>query len=153
MGYTHYYKMPAPTENLEKEYFRSLKEIKKLYKLLPSEFETAGITYDKPAVIRNYNGEGEPEFSDTNIIFNGDASEGLDHETFFFERKPFDFEFCKTARKPYDFFVCLCLISLANNINGFSFGSDGDMEDWEPAIEFYRKHIKKIKKSVLKEIE
>ena len=108
MGYTHYYKMKTPTENLEKEYFKSLKEIKKLVTLLPNEFETAGNTYNTPAVIKNYNGEGEPEFETTHICFNGDRSEELDHETFYFERKPFDFEFCKTARKPYDFLVCLC---------------------------------------------
>jgi hypothetical protein len=30
---------------------------------------------------------------------------------------------------------------MANHIDGFTFSSDGDLEDWKPAIDFYNTHI------------
>ena len=90
-------------------------------------------------ILRDGFGDGEPTINNELISFNGDGENGLAHETFLynFDAKPFKFEFCKTARKPYDQAVCLCLLALANNIEGFEFSSDGDKEDWQPAIDFY----------------
>ena len=86
------------------------------------------------------------EINEQIIRFNGDESKGLDHETFVFEFKEEDqSDFCKTARKPYDVFVCLCLISLANNLEGFTFSSDGDEEDWEQAVQIYGEFNKTFK--------
>jgi len=105
-----------------------------MVKLLPS-------TQNEPIIICGGMGEGKPEFSKKQIDFNGDGDQNLDHETFRIDFKPTGFSFCKTDRKPYDMLVCLCLISLRNNIPGFSYSSDGDLEDWKPAYEFYEKHI------------
>ena len=128
----------------EAEIEKVLAEVKKMVGLLPAKSETAGGYYSEHQLkICGGTGDGEPEFSKTRIEFNGDESQGLNHETFRVEfNKPTKFDFCKTARKPYDMLVCLCLISLRNNIpGGFECSSDGDLEDWEPAYEFYEKHI------------
>jgi hypothetical protein len=113
--------------------------------LLPKHSETAGGHFrNEELILRGSDGTGKPEITDTFINFNGYKRKHLDHETFYIEwSKEFfkdwgGFCFCKTARKPYDMFVCLCLLSLANHITGFEFSSDGDKDDWEPAIEFYK---------------
>ena len=36
--------------------------------------------------------------------------------------------------------VCLTLLALANHIEGFEFSSDGDLDDWQPAIDFYKNY-------------
>ncbi len=149
MGYTHYYKLRYPTKDVDTQYQKSLTEIKKLFKLLPDKFETAGNTYNSKIVLNDYNGVGKPEFKKTHISFNGNRRLEEDHETFYFEPKFTDFEFCKTARKPYDFFVCLCLLSLATHIESFTFSSDGDIDDWKPAIEFYQEHIGPVKQEII----
>jgi hypothetical protein len=41
--------------------------------------------------------------------------------------------------------VCITLLSLRNNVTGFSFSSDGDQEDWEPAVKYYEELIGAIK--------
>lgn len=140
MGYTHYFelKRKATEEEIEKV----LEEVKNMVKHLPKSSPTAGGYYsDDPLKICGGMGVGKPTFSKEMINFNGDESEGLDHETFHIEFNKPKWDFCKTARKPYDMLVCLCLISLKNNIEGFTFSSDGVLDDWEPAFEFYRKHI------------
>ena len=127
-------------------------ESKKLLKRnLPENSPTAGAHYSEyPVIIRDGLGKGYPEITEEIIRFNGDESKGLDHETFVFEFKEEDqSDFCKTARKPYDVFVCLCLISLANNLEGFSFSSDGGEDDWQPAFDLYEKHIGKNKAELI----
>lgn len=37
--------------------------------------------------------------------------------------------------------VCITLLSLRNNVTGFTFSSDGNKNDWEPAIKYYEEHI------------
>ena len=60
-------------------------------------------------IIKNGWGEGSPIVNeDEGILFNGDASTGLDHETFYItnnEQELNNWEFYKTARKPYDYAV------------------------------------------------
>ena len=148
MGYTHYwYYTSKPTDT------DGMKEVKRelliLKKLLPENTETAGGYFsDEPLIIKNWEGKGYPEILDDEVAFNGDASRGHDHESFVFkieeghERK---FHFCKTARKPYDFFVCLALLSMVKNLEGIEISTDGDEQDWQPAINFYEQHIGKIK--------
>ena len=143
MGYTHYWDINSEVKENEKE--QVINEVKKLHKNLPEYSETAGGCYnDTPIKIVGGLGDGEPVFNDKVIWFNGEDENG--HETFLinFENVTSDW-FCKTSRKPYDMLVCLTLISLANNIEGFSFSSDGWIEDWKPAFDFYRKHIGKTK--------
>ena len=130
-----------------------MKEVKRelliLKKLLPENTETAGgYVSDEPWIIKNWEGKGYPEILDNEVAFNGDASRGHDHESFVFkieEGKERKFHFCKTARKPYDFFVCLALLSMMKNLEGIEISTDGEEEDWQPAINFYEKHIGKIK--------
>jgi hypothetical protein len=114
---------------------------------LPKSCPTAGRNFPTtPIKICGGDGTGKPHFSiKSGIWFNGDQKKGLDNETFIFNPiNDADFEFCKTARKPYDFVVCCVLISLVNRMRGFTMSSDGDIDDWEPAIEFYEKMIGKI---------
>jgi hypothetical protein len=131
-------------------------EINYMLKLLPQISTTAGAYYTDPIILRGWDGTGSPEFSNQRISFNGDKKNELDHETFHFEfngQPAGEFCFCKTARKPYDFVVCICLLSLANNLEGFEISSDGDLEEWQPAIDFYKKIFGKLNDNVLKFLE
>jgi hypothetical protein len=110
--------------------------------VLPTTCPTAGGYHSEPIKLCGGMGDGEPEFSEKQINFNGDGEHGLDHETFRIVFDSPEWDFCKTARKPYDMVVCLCLISMKNNIpDGFEYSSDGDLDDWQPAYEFYEEHI------------
>lgn len=148
MGYTHYWEYKTPTQDCQKEFKQVRKELRKVMKNLPEFSETGGGSYkDEPIVLKGGIGSGKPVINTKEIWFNGDSSKDLDHETFYFEfdGSPLAFAFCKTARKPYDFMVCITLLSLRNNVTGFSFSSDGDKEDWEPAIKYYEEHIGELK--------
>lgn len=139
MGYTHYWNYKNPKAEDATKATTIVKEMKKMLLHLPLRSKTAGGYYiDDRIVIKNGVGEKTPVINTTEILFNGDASVNFDHETFAFEfGKQIDFDFCKTARKPYDFFVCACLLSLANHLEGFEFSSDGGFDDWKPALDFY----------------
>lgn len=142
MGYTHYYNLKKLPENFKESCTKVLYEVQFLHDHLPSEFVTANNQYDAPAVICDGGGQRgtKPQFRPkSGIRFNG--CEELSHETFLLPFETFDFEFCKTARKPYDFFVCLCLISMGNHVSTFEYSSDGDISDWQPAIDFYKSHF------------
>lgn len=70
-----------------------------------------------------------------------DVEHGLDHETFSIHRKGnSSFNFCKTARKPYDFAVCVVLTLYAKHFGAEAtdVSSDGDWEDWEPAVKLVK---------------
>ncbi len=140
MGYTHYwYYNPSKSKSGVPEPFtKALDEIKKYKAIL----ESRGLA------VRGPMGEGSPQLTPEAIGYNGDASAGLDHESFWIERdlqSPRDgFAFCKTARKPYDTLVCLSLIALFEafaDTSVFSYCSDGsDEEDeWQAAYKIYRK--------------
>lgn len=127
MGYTHYWKF-KPTEKSEKQFKTVIKDCQKI------------LANKGDIVICGGGGEGEPIITEKSIWLNGTSENDLYHETFSFSpTKNLSFDFCKTARKPYDLIVCAILLSLANNMTGFSFSSDGDEEDWKPAFEFYEK--------------
>lgn len=141
MGYTHYWNLKKLPENYDSKKTKAFIEIQSLLERhLPEKCETAGACYDEhPVKLRSGDGTGFPEITSELICFNGDRKVNMDHEGFYF---PFgngvtDFQFCKTARKPYDIAVCITLLSLANNIDTFDFSSDGDREDWQPAIDLY----------------
>lgn len=139
MGYTHYwYYNPSKAKSgTEAPFAKALREISKYKELLQSQ----GL------VVRGPMGEGVPQLTPSVIAYNGDASEGLDHESFYVEREEQaprnGFAFCKTARKPYDTLVCLSLISLFEAFADpevFSYCSDGndEEEEWQEAYKIYR---------------
>lgn len=153
MGYTSYWNTrkvkgnitPEQIENVLKE-TRIFKRKKPLYSTSAGQDDRTHLLY-----LRGGDGTGNPEFTNTHICFNGNGKEDMDHETFYFGfNEKSDFEFCKTARKPYDFAVCFCLLSLCNNIPGFEFSSDGDKEDWQPVIDFYKKNVGEFNEQTMK---
>lgn len=138
MGYTSYweYKPDAieDTEKLRKMFNRASKQIKKF-----ADF----ITTNKSEVYKICGGlgKGKPIFNESEVWFNGDRSQHLDHETFKIHWSENSNGFCKTARKPYDLLVCFALLTFAEIFpkEAFSFSSDGTMADdeWQRAVEFY----------------
>jgi hypothetical protein len=139
MGYTHYWTFEPnkakDTETLRKKFKRASKQIKAFANFLPN----------KGIKICGGLGEGAPIFNETEVWFNGDRSEGLDHETFSVHwSRPSVLgkwnDFCKTARKPYDILVCFALLTFVEIFpEAFEFSSDGDMEDieWQQGVEYY----------------
>jgi|694.fasta_scaffold26626_12 hypothetical protein len=140
MGYTHYWNFEPnkvkDTETLRKKFNKASKQIKSFANWLPN----------KGIKICGGLGQGKPIFNETEIWFNGDASEHLDHETFNIHwclrvtYKDSWRDFCKTACKPYDLLVCFALLTFAEIFpEAFSFSSDGDMEDseWQQGVEYY----------------
>lgn len=134
MGYTHYWTPKAHTEEQFKKFSDTCE---KLHKNLPKTSNTAGGYHSNTEIkIHGGGGEGEPEITPVIVCFNGDSEKNLDHETFYVELNDLSWAFCKTARKPYDLLVCACLLA-ARDILKFEVTTDGDFEDWKPAIDFY----------------
>lgn len=155
MGYTHYWdyhpELITDEKELKNKFHDAVKKIKKCYSYLkknPYAHEgVAGGYYDEShCKIRGGMGTGLPVFKEDEILFNGDAKQYLDHESFFLTWNNKDGErdvwgFCKTARKPYDVLVCMSLIALEESFNDpkvFSYSSDGDEDDWYRARDLYR---------------
>lgn len=156
MGYTHYWDLNGEVGPKQREQMRVASwELQMLIDKLPEHSTSAGGYYtDEPLRICGGDGTGKAEITDRFIRFNGDAKKGNDYETFSFDIENIEWTFCKTARRPYDFVVCLALICLANNIEGFKFSSDGGMDDWKPVLDFYltktkREPTENLKISVL----
>jgi len=150
MGYTHYWNLKKKTKKTAEQVKIAFNEVAILFEKLPQNSTNAGGYYtDEPLRLFGGDGTSKMHISDDTLIFNGDAKQSLDHETFYFDLTNLgEFEFCKTARKPYDFAVCVALLAMANHIQGFTFSSDGDLEDWKPAIDFYNTHIGYISESL-----
>lgn len=129
MGYTHYY---TPKKVTDDQWENFIDTVKKLYKAIPdTTIIKDGFGEDQPIF-----GSILPELNKPAVWFNGDASQGLEHETFLILKNDLKWQFCKTARKPYDFMVCLTLLA-ARDILKFDVSSDGNIDDWLPAIRFY----------------
>jgi len=143
MGYTHYWDLKTPTASTREQVKTAFAEVAILFDKLPANSTSAGGYYvDEKLRLFGGNGTGKMHINDEALIFNGDAKQSLDHETFYFDITNLsEFNFCKTARKPYDFAVCVALLAMANHIDGFEFSSDGGIEDWKPAIEFYNEKV------------
>lgn len=141
MGYTHYFHFTPSNgdeQKVRKSFAKAARELMQIYKNLSPYSESAGGYYnDVPLIIRGGQGEGEPIINESEIWFNGDGEYA--HETFGIYAGQETDDFCKTARKPYDLLVCCAILALANNLpqKVFSFGSDGKLEDWQPAIDLY----------------
>lgn len=143
MGYTHYWKFKKNDADAEfgKKFKTAVKLVKTCFARLPKEVEqefckwnddyTEIIGTEKrlvPLKLKGWDGNGEPEITDTIVSFNGDPS----HESCVIRNVGTDFNFCKTARKPYDVAVCITLICF-HKVFGedFTFSSDGDIEGGE----------------------
>ena len=134
MGYTHYFTVKESTQT---NFNKFVDVCKKLHKSLPKKTDTAGGYFsDKPLIICGGNGTGKPIFSKDEICYNGDEKNGLEHEMFMINKNNLNWAFCKTSRKPYDLLVCACLIA-GKTILGIEIESDGNVDDWKPAIKFY----------------
>lgn len=132
IGYTHYNRF-TPTEKTPEQFKIVLDECKKIIEAHPGL--AFGWDNEKGGFY------GEPFLTPDEIELNGHEDDDLCNETFIFRPdKGHEFAFCKTARKPYDLVVCLILISLFKNLDGFSFSSDGDMTDeWQPIVDEYQR--------------
>ncbi len=142
MGYTHYW---TPKIVDQKTWDKFLEDAKTLKKNLPRYSQSAGGYFaegrwKRVIKIRGGLGTGRPEINKKAIYLNGDEQRGLDHETFYISPTCDDWAFCKTARKPYDLLVCALLIAAHAEL-GYEVSSDGDLEDWEPAIDYYFEQI------------
>ena len=143
MGYTHYWKFKKNPKDVKDGYkkFKSAVEVlKSCLEKVPKELDADEI----PFILKGSSGEGEPIFDGRSIIFNGDASSGYDHESFYVtlddDDDDFKFNFCKTARKPYDVAVCLALLCLKKEFDDdFSYSSDGTIDDygWKLATKIF----------------
>ena len=118
MGYTHHFSELVADEALAED-----------TRTIIEAAERLGIA------VRGGDGTGEPIVTPQLIALNGDAEEGLDHETFYLSDRPRPFgcmNFCKTVRKPYDAVVVAILIdAVVTERQGWeSIGSDGTWQDW-----------------------
>ena len=136
MGYTHYWKLKEKPTNYNEGWLKVQNDIQKIMDVKPANI-----------ILRGGDGSGSPEFTNEFICFNGDGNMQLDHETFYFDGVS-HFSFCKTNRKPYDFIVCLILISLKENIDGFDFSSDGGEHEWKDIFKFYETHIGSVNQEI-----
>ena len=120
MGYTHYWRH----EKIEQETFDKI--VNDFEKVIPAIGVKLGNGY----------GEGEPIMDQEIIVFNGDSSVDMDHESFVLEcGSPSSFNFCKTACKPYDIAVTACLVIAKNHLgDDIRVSSDGELKDWKSAI-------------------
>jgi len=146
MGYTHYW---TPKKVSAKKFKDFSDTCKILHDNLPDKSDTAGGYHSDGKIVigdgsghLNLSTDDKPEFSKDIVCFNGVGEDS--HETFVIAHKQTDWEFCKTARKPYDLLVCACLLA-AIDILDYKITSDGDLNDWIPAMKFYNKVIEKTK--------
>jgi hypothetical protein len=149
MVFSHYYYTKPVLSKAKFKKFRA--DVQKIYENLPTKSNSAGGYYkDELLLIGDWEGKNQAEITDEVISFNGVGE--MAHETFLLTRKkelrPYEkaekrekvFNCCKTARKPYDLFVCLSLISAKEHFKkDIDISSDGDMKDWEPAFEEYKR--------------
>lgn len=160
MGYTHYWrfkKLPKNIDNSETKFAMAVNLFRVGLEKLGGKCRTTRYIWDKdfknyetveetvPMKLCGGNGFGEPKIDNTHIIFNGDGSKDLDHETFYvtmdYNEEDAKFSFCKTARKPYDTAVCLALLCLKEYFgDDITVSSDGNMESeagWKEAHEIF----------------
>ena len=140
MGYTHYWKFkkhPKYVNDGCKKFKSAVELLKSCLEKVPKELDIERYDYKTNSFV-------EPTFDSRNIIFNGDASSGYDHESFYVtlddDDDDFEFNFCKTARKPYDVAVCLALLCLKKEFDDdFSYSSDGTIDNygWKLAIKIF----------------
>ena len=132
MGWTHYWEreieLPAG------EFKRAVSDCKKVIELL--DISLAGA-----------DGNGQPVFTDEEIMFNG--ATGTHCEPFVFRRmqpprpgRSIVLEYCKTEHLPYDLAVQCCLVIFSNHLKELiEISTDGSEEDWQEAFDICRKEF------------
>lgn len=124
MGYTHYWTVKEPLDNiLFAAWSEDVRQI-----ILASEIP-----------IRGGNGEGEPTLDSDYASLNGDAATGDDYETFSVDVAAEGFDFCKTAQKPYDVVVTASLVALADRFPEVEVTSDGGVDEWQPGVRLFER--------------
>jgi len=119
MGYTRYYRVVGKIDS------EKFKDYSQDCKMICEE-----ITENWGNGIAGLDGEGQPQFEDEGISFNGVGD--LSHESFSLSPQTSGFEFTKTNRKPYDRHVLACLILAKEYFgNNIEVSSDGDNDDKE----------------------
>ena len=143
MGYTHYWRNGALSARVWEDNF--LPDVRRALDMLPPFVTTEHGYYDAALLqIEGHEGEDDaPLITPNRIRFNGAGEaygDTLGHETFCLDRLgDGSTECCKTALKPYDLAVCAVLILAAHHFGDAVYvASDGDPEDWQPALDFVR---------------
>jgi hypothetical protein len=163
MGYSHY--VWRPPELDRERWDEWVGDVRQIVANLPERVPTTWypldggqITVQAPLIVAGPLGEGRPELSDETVGFNGGGwaevrgrPVDLGGETFRldrqFEPEAWDepdergwyFESCKTRQQPYDLAVTASLVRLAHRFpEGVEIGSDGEPEDWQPALDLCR---------------
>ncbi|HEX5426548.1 MAG TPA: hypothetical protein VFW94_23575 [Candidatus Acidoferrales bacterium] len=147
MGYTHYYYVNK--KGIPPSVWAAIcADVRKLIAKLPAHSTTAGGYHSSEPLAITYEDDDPrpPQIDVERIRFNGTGYDDASHETFILERKPpsnnwgrdedgMAFDCCKTARKPYDLVVCAALIVARAHAGPLiDVSSDGDLEDWLPAL-------------------
>lgn len=145
MGYTNYYRGAVATAEIAED-------ARKIIETAQAD----GIGIFGPL------GTGEPIITATEIEFNGDASQDLDHETFGLYTEGHEMFghplawFTKTARKPYDAAVVAVLIS-ANLRSGQETtcdnARDADSEEIVNGINLFEKAVRPLTDAERKSIK
>lgn len=153
MGYTHYFEKKKDIP--ESQWKVLCEKVSQVFQMLPDLDYIDDDYKGFPIVICD--GWGVQRITDAKelfavrngkrfIVFNGDASNNLEHDTFVLrqEGKQSDRErFCKTEIKPYDGFVVAVLILLHNLCpNCYVIKSDGKEDDWKPVLQWLNQSLK-----------
>ena len=123
MGYTHYWDRPKSINKRDMEQ-------------IVGDFLKVSLEFNGKFLLGGGAGNGgNPTLTVDEVNFNG--INDYSHENFYFTRmKAGEFLLCKTARKPYDLAVtCFLLIAKKHLKNRIHISTDGDTEDWQPAID------------------
>ena len=140
MGYTHYIK---PKRNLTiveaKNVINDILEIESYIKSNKIKCVTAGSYEGEPIKldVSVYAKVSNKKYTPSELFLNGIGENS--HEALCIMAGKIDSSalFCKTARKPYDTAVCLSLISLNYFVSHCNISSDGNIKDWQGAIDLW----------------
>jgi len=117
MGYTHYWKNEKAFT--AQQWKRLCQDAKQIF----AASEKHGVRLQFECDI-----DQSPVIDNDGIRFNGNEEQG--YETFLLNRRPTDFDCCKTSYRPYDAAVVAVLIAAENihGLSGFSWSSDGQSD-------------------------
>jgi len=141
MGYTHTFEITRKPD--QEQWAGLMLDVQKLFKTLPTchELINLGVDAVDEIVLRGPMGDKKSICNTRKISFNGDSINDLYCESFTLLPKKMS-DSCKTNRKPYDFVVCAVLILAYTHIPDIvRIQSDGDEDDWNPALFWVRSHI------------
>lgn len=124
MGFTRYYTVNGDID------FEKFKNYSKDCRIVCDY-----ITKEYGHEIADYDGNGDPVFSDTEVVFNGKGDEDS-HETFSLDIHTKGFNFTKTNLKPYDKNVYACLLLVKYYFDHIVVSGDGEKDDY-PEITSY----------------